>query len=133
MIYTLFRQKILFWFSNIFSRIYLSAILEIFQKKYFLTFSRGICDFVVSVNTNEFYSCCDDISAFPALSGVFGIFFVDFFVRTFFFWNLFGIFLNFFYSLFSLWFTVIDMYRPDGAGGGGDTDNITFVLYLCFI
>ena len=60
-------QKILFWFSNIFSRIYLSAILKTFKENIFWHFSRGICVCVVSVNTNMFYSCCDNISTFPAL------------------------------------------------------------------
>ena len=30
-------------------------------------------------------------------------------------------------------FAVFDMYRPDGAGGGGNTDSINLVLYSCFI
>ena len=34
---------------------------------------------------------------------------------------------------FMVLFAVIDLYRLDGAGGGGDTDNIKLMLYLCFI
>ena len=33
---------------------------------------------------------------------------------------------------FMVLFAVIDMYQLEGAGGG-DTDNIKLVLYLCFI
>ena len=67
-----------FWFSVqiFFSEIYLSAIFEIFIEIFSDIFFRSICVCVVSVNTNVFYSCCDDISTFPAL---FEIFFVDLF------------------------------------------------------
>ena len=60
-----------FCFQIFFSGIYLSAILEIFIENIFWHFSWGICVCVVSVNTNVFYSCCDNISTFPALVEIF--------------------------------------------------------------
>ena len=61
----------------------LSAILEIFIERIFSDiFFRGICVWVVSVNTNVFCSCCDNIFH---ISGVgWNIFSVNLFERTLF-------------------------------------------------
>ena len=95
-----------------------------FGVRYFESFHRNgivfdiiqdICCCVVSINENVF--CCGKKH------------FHIFCVVWFFF--LFMTFLLLLKVKFMVLLAVIDMYRPDGAGG--DTDNIKLVLYLCFI
>ena len=89
-------RKFCFGFQIFFQNL-LVCHFENFQRKYFLTLSRGICDCVVSVNTKEFYSCCDNISTFPALSGVFWNFFGWFICVDIFFLEIYFEFYSFFF------------------------------------
>ena len=128
------KENFLFWFSNIFYGIDVSAILEVFIERIFWHFSRGICDCVVSINTNIFCSCWDNISTFSALFEFFFSLSVNLFERTLFFGKFIFEFITFIFVAQSLVYGFISSNRHVSTWrGGGDKDNIKLVLYLCLI